>query len=191
MKYKILILIVMCLLPLWAIKAQSVPQPNLTPDEVAEYVSKMTEFKNRGDSSAEAFIKTVAKMKMEEVNYVYISTSMFKQIFSLMDEVAEGNGNILASIKSMRSFASTSKNSYKALRAYMDIFLYEIDVVFGMQLQMVNKGDNVYMAIYSDDKNLLVINDDGDTNLYVVFIAGLSYELFMKIQESGFPIMGL
>ena len=126
MKHKILILIVMCLLPLWAIKAQSVPQPNLTPEEVAEYVSKMTEFKNRGDSSAEAFIKTVAKMKMEEVNYVYISTSMFKQIFSLMDEVAEGNGNILASIKSMRSFASTSKNSYKALRAYMDIFLLVI-----------------------------------------------------------------
>ena len=181
----------MCLFPLEVIKAQSVPQPNLTPDEVAEYVSKMTEFKNRGDSSAEAFIKTVAKMKMEEVNYVYISTSMFKQIFSLMDEVAEGNGNILASIKSMRSFASTSKNSYKALRAYMDIFLFEIDVVFDMQLQMVNKDDNVYMAIYSDDKNLLVINDDGDTNLYVVFIAGLSYELFMKIQESGFPIMGL
>ena len=191
MKYKILILIVMCLFPLEAIKAQSVPQPNLTPDEVAEYVSKMTEFKNRGDSSAEACIKTVAKMKMEEVNYVYISTSMFKQIFSLMDEAAEGNGNMLASIKSMRSFASTSKNSYKALRAYMDIFLFEIEVVFDMQLQMVNKDDNVYMAIYSDDKNLLVINDDGDTNLYVVFIAGLSYELFMKIQESGFPIMGL
>ncbi|MBR4988834.1 MAG: hypothetical protein IKY85_02850 [Bacteroidaceae bacterium] len=191
MKHKILILIVMCLLPLGAIKAQSVPQPNLTPDEVAEYVSKMTEFKNRGDSSAEAFIKVVAKIKMEEVNYVYISTAMFKQIFSLMDEAAEGNGNILASIKSMRSFASTSKNSYKALRAYMDIFLFEIDEVFGMQLQMVNKDDDVYMAIYSDDKNLLVINDDGDTNLYVVFIAGLSYELFMKIQESGFPIMGL
>ena len=191
MKHKILILIVMCLLPLGAIKAQSVPQPNLTPDEVAEYVSKMTEFKNRGDSSAEAFIKVVAKIKMEEVNYVYISTAMFKQIFSLMDEAAEGNGNMLASIKSMRSFASTSKNSYKALRAYMDIFLFEIDEVFGMQLQMVNKDDDVYMAIYSDDKNLLVINDDGDTNLYVVFIAGLSYELFMKIQESGFPIMGL
>ena len=191
MKHKILIQIVMCLLPLGAIKAQSVPQQNLTPDEVAEYVSKMTEFKNRGDSSAEAFIKVVAKIKMEEVNYVYISTAMFKQIFSLMDEAAEGNGNILASIKSMRSFASTSKNSYKALRAYMDIFLFEMDEVFGMQLQMVNKDDDVYMAIYSDDKNLLVINDDGDTNLYVVFIAGLSYELFMKIQESGFPIMGL
>lgn len=187
MKHKILILITMCLLPLGVIKAQSVPQPNLTPSEVADYVSKMTEFQKRGDSAAEAFIKAVAKMKIEEVNYAYISTSMFKQIFSLYDEAAGANGNILSSIKSIRHFMSTGENGYKKLRAYMDIFLCDIDSVFGLQLQMFNKTDDACSAVYSDDKCLLVINDYGNHELSVVFVNGLSYEMFMNIQESGIP----
>ena len=187
MKHKILILIVMCLFPLVAIKAQSFPFMNLSPGEVADCVSKMTGYKDKGDSAPEAFIKVIAKMKMEEVNYAYISTSMFKQIFSLYDEVAGANGNILSSIKSIRHFTTTGENGYKRLRAYMDVFLSEVDAVFGMELQMFNRTDDAYSAVYSDVNSLLVINDYGENVLSVVFVNGLSYEMFMNIQESGIP----
>ena len=48
---------------------------------------------------------------------------------------------------------------------------------------MLNRNGEMLSMVYSDDKNLLVINDDGNTELIVVYIAGMSYDMFLKIQN--------
>ena len=57
-----------------------------------------------------------------------------------------------------------------------------------MEIMMLNRNGEMLSMVYSDKHNLLVINDDGDMELTVVFVAGMSYDMFMKIQEGGFDL---
>jgi hypothetical protein len=102
-------------------------------------------------------------------------------MFSMIDGSVEINGNFIGSLKSIRRFASTGKNGYEKLKAYMFPFFDE--QIFDMEIMMLNRNGEMLSMVYSDDKNLLVINDDGNTELIVVYIAGMSYDMFLKIQN--------
>ena len=55
----------------------------------------------------------------------------------------------------------------------------------GMQLCALNRLDGVVSIIYGNSEDVLVINDNAEANnLTAVFIAGMSYEAFMKMDES-------
>ena len=146
---------------------------------------------NDGKSEAEMYIKKVAKIKSDEIDYAYISSSMFRQMFKMLgaDVLSELNDIPLqlTSIRSMRQFTATGPEGYKQLSQAMDIFLQEEEEVMGMKLMALNREDGVMSAIYGDSGNTLVINDEGD-ELKVVFIAGLSYESFKALCESGMEI---
>ena len=146
---------------------------------------------NDGKSEAEIYIKKVAKIKSDEIDYAYISSSMFRQMFKMLgaDVLSELNDIPLKlpSIRSMRQFTSTVPEGYKQLSQAMDIFLQEEESVMGMKLMALNREDGVMSAIYGDSNSTLVINDEGD-ELNVVFIAGLSYESFKALGESGMEI---
>ena len=71
-------------------------------------------------SEAELFMQSVSRIKSAEIDYAYISTSMFKQMFTLLDgNVTLNNigsvtnvGNVFLSIKSMRQFVTTGEQGY-------------------------------------------------------------------------------
>ena len=144
---------------------------------------------NDGKSEVETYIKKVAKIKSDEIDYAYISSSMFRQMFKMLG--ADGELNAiplqLTSIRSMRQFTATGPEGYKQLSQAMDIFLQEEESVMGMKLMALNREDGIMTAIYGDSNSTLVINDEGD-ELSVVFIAGLSYDSFKALGENGMEI---
>jgi hypothetical protein len=144
---------------------------------------------NDGKSEAEMYIKKVAKIKSGEIDYAYISSSMFRQMFNMLGADGELNDIPLqlTSIRSMRQFTATGPEGYKQLSQAMDIFLQEEESVMGMKLMALNREDGTMTAIYGDSSSTLVINDEGD-ELSVVFIAGLSYDSFKALGENGMEI---
>lgn len=144
---------------------------------------------NDGKSEAEMYIKKVAKIKSGEIDYAYISSSMFRQMFNMLGADVELNDIPLqlTSIRSMRQFTATGPEGYKQLSQAMDIFLQEEESVMGMKLMALNREDGTMTAIYGDSNSTLVINDEGD-ELSVVFIAGLSYDSFKALGENGIEI---
>ena len=144
---------------------------------------------NDGKSEAEMYIKNVAKIKSSEIDYAYISSSMFRQMFNMLGVDVKLNDIPLqlTSIRSMRQFTATGPEGYKQLSQAMDIFLQEEESVMGMKLMALNREDGTMTAIYGDSNSTLVINDEGD-ELSVVFIAGLSYDSFKALGENGIEI---
>ena len=144
---------------------------------------------NDGKSEAEMYIKRVAKIKSDEIDYAYISSSMFRQMFKMLG--ADGELNAiplqLTSIRSMRQFTATGPEGYALLLKAMNPFLQEEESVMGMKLMALNREDGTMTAIYGDSNSTLVINDEGD-ELSVVFIAGLSYDSFKTLGENGMEI---
>jgi len=144
---------------------------------------------NDGKSEAEMYIKKVAKIKSDEIDYAYISSSMFRQMFKMLG--ADGELNAiplqLTSIRSMRQFTANGPEGYALLLKAMDIFLQEEESVMGMKLMALNREGETMTAIYGDSSSTLVINDEGD-ELSVVFIAGLSYDSFKALGENGMEI---
>ena len=151
----------------------------------------------REKSEVEVFMLQVAKgSKSSEIDYAYISTSMFKQLlsqlFTTINEGIEIHGpveKIFGSTMYMRRFISTGEEGYKILSKAMRPFLEEEEEVMGMELSALNRQDGVVSIIYGNSKNVLVINDYADAdNLTAVFIAGMSYEAFMELDKSGLDL---
>ena len=151
----------------------------------------------REKSEVEVFMQQVAKgSKSSEIDYAYISTSMFKQLlsqlFTTINEGIEIHGpveKIFGSTMYMRRFISTGEEGYKILSKAMRPFLEEEEEVMGMELSALNRQDGVVSIIYGNSKNVLVINDYSDAdNLTAVFIAGMSYEAFMELDKSGLDL---
>ncbi|MBQ3237709.1 MAG: hypothetical protein IJA98_01390 [Bacteroidaceae bacterium] len=152
----------------------------------------------REKSEVEVYMQQVAKgTKSSEIDYAYISTSMFKQLLSqllsVVNEEAKaeiGLDKIFGSAMYMRRFISTGEEGYRMLSTMMRPFLVgEEESCMGMELCALNRKDGVVSIIYGNAQNVLVINDYADAdNLTVVFIAGLSYEAFMKMDGSGIDL---
>ena len=151
----------------------------------------------REKSEVEVFMQQVAKgSKSSEIDYAYISTSMFKQLlsqlFTTINESIEIHGpveKIFGSTMYMRRFISTGEEGYKILSKAMRPFLEEEEEVMGMELSALSRQDGVVSIIYGNSKNVLVINDYADAdNLTAVFIAGMSYEAFMELDKSGLDL---
>ncbi len=138
-------------------------------------------------SEVEKFIQSVTRIKSNEIDYAYISTNMFKQMFAMLSESIEGIdiNKQFGSIKSVRRFQTTGDEGYKKLTTALSPFLQDDEQVMGMELMALNREDGIVSAIYSDKKSLLVINNDNEETLTVVFIVGLSYETFMQISSDG------
>ena len=181
MKRNFLILMMILMLPFGIVKAQG-----LTHTECGTHIARIKEYVAKGYGMAESHIRSIARAKIAEVDYAYISANMFKQVFSMIDGSLKINGNFIGSVKSIRRFATTGKNGYEKLKAYMFPFYDEQDV--DMEIMMLNRNGDMLSVVYSGNNNLLVINDDGETELTVVFVAGMSYDMFMKIQEVGFDL---
>ena len=152
----------------------------------------------REKSEVEIFMQQVAKgTKSNEIDYAYISTSMFKQLlsrlFATINEGVEIHGpveKIFGSTMYMRRFISTGEEGYKVLSKAMQPFLEEEEVVvMGMELSVLNRQDGVVSIVYGNAENVLVINDYADAyNLTAVFIAGMSYDAFMELDRSGIDL---
>ena len=149
----------------------------------------------REKSEAEIFMQQMAKeVKSDEIDYAYISTSMFRQLLSqalsIVDsdiQEALGVDNILSSVMYMRRFMSTGREGYELLHKAMRPFLEEEEELMGMQLNSFNRADGRLSIVYSDPKNVLIINEqEGDEDYFmVIFVSGVSYENFMKVTGNG------
>ena len=149
----------------------------------------------REKSEVEIFMQQVAKeVKSNEIDYAYISTSMFRQLLSQALSIVDsdikealGVDNILSSVMYMRRFMSTGREGYELLHKAMQPFLEEEEELMGMQLNSFNRADGRLSIVYSDPKNVLIINEqEGDEdNFMVIFVSGVSYENFMKVTGNG------
>jgi hypothetical protein len=149
----------------------------------------------REKSEAEIFMQQMAKeVKSNEIDYAYISTSMFRQLLSQALSIVDsdikealGVDNILSSVMYMRRFMSTGREGYELLHKAMRPFLEEEEELMGMQLNSFNRADGGLSIVYSDQKNVLVINEqEGDEDYFmVIFVSGVSYENFMKVTGNG------
>ena len=110
----------------------------------------------REKSEVEIFMQQVAKgTKSNEIDYAYISTSMFKQLisqlFSVIDDEARsemGLDKIFGSTMYMRRFISTGEEGYRILSKAMQPFLEEEEAVMGMELSALNRQDGAVSIIY-------------------------------------------
>lgn len=149
----------------------------------------------REKSEAEIFMQQMAKeVKSDEIDYAYISTSMFRQLLSQALSIVDsdikealGVDNILSSVMYMRRFMSTGREGYELLHKAMQPFLEEEEELMGMQLNSFNRADGRLSIVYSDPKNVLIINEqEGDEDYFmVIFVSGVSYENFMKVTGNG------
>lgn len=138
---------------------------------------------------AEMFIRQLAKVKASEIDYAYISATMFKQMFSMLGAEVElqGMSHSLASIKSLRKFATTGRSGYAVLKKHISPFLQGDDNVMGMELMALNRESGTQSAIYSGSGNILVVSDF-DNEISLLFIVGLDYGTFKAMNESGMEI---
>ncbi len=149
---------------------------------------------SREKSKVEVYMQQVAKgARSNEIDYAYISTGMFKQLLSqllsIVDDEAKteiGLDKMFGSTMYMRRFISTGEEGYRMLSTMLRPFLVgEEEDCMGMQLCALNRLDGVVSIIYGNSEDVLVINDNAEANnLTAVFIAGMSYEAFMKMDES-------
>ncbi len=155
----------------------------------------------REKSEVEVYMQQVAKSvaKSNEIDYAYISTSMFKQLLSqllsVVDDEAKseiGIDKVLGSAMYMRRFVSTGIEGYKLLEVAMhpfSEFLEEKEVVMGMELCALNRENGVVSIIYGNSESVLVFNNvHNDLNFSIVFVAGMSYEAFMKMGGNGIDL---
>lgn len=147
-------------------------------------------------SKVEKLMQLAAKQKSKEIDYAYISTGMFKQMFGMLGAevelqrcggVVEGGANPFASIRYMRRFQTRGETGYSLLSQVLRPFLQEDELVMGMELMTLNRENGVLTVVYSDARSVLVINDEGD-ELSVVFIAGLNYDIFIDMKNAGINI---
>ena len=142
-------------------------------------------------SEIERYMQQVAKIRSNQIDYAYISTSMFKKMFAMVDgEVSvQGVGNVLGSIKCLRRFETTGPEGYTNLLAAMQLFLEEEQIVMGMELFAMNRSEGSISIIYGNETCVLMINNQEDgSQLSVVFVVGLSYSAFMNMLENGIEL---
>ena len=115
--------------------------------------------------------------------------NMLKGLFSIMfGEDDKEMTKTFKRLKYIRKYGSSDSEGYKKLRKEMQPFLSNKDKVMGMELIAVNKEVAEATTIYSSKDGLLIITDENGTTLTVVFIAGLSMDVFNAMLENGFEL---
>lgn len=115
--------------------------------------------------------------------------NMLKSLFSMM---LDGGDKELAKamkrLKYIRKYGSSDSEGYLKLKKEMQPFLSNKDKVMGMELVVVNKEGAEATTIYSSKDGLLIITDENGATLTVVFIAGLSMDVFNAMLENGIEL---
>ena len=144
---------------------------------------------SNSNSKVERFVQGLARDYSSHVEYSYISMNMLKSLFSMM---LDGGDKELAKamkrLKYIRKYGSSDSEGYLKLKKEMQPFLSNKDKVMGMELVVVNKEGAEATTIYSSKDGLLIITDENGTTLTVVFIAGLSMDVFNAMLENGIEL---
>ena len=149
---------------------------------------------SKSNSKVEKFVQGLARDYSSHVEYSYISMNMLKSLFSLMldednlDKDDKEMAKALKSLRYIRKYSSSDSEGYKKLKKEMQPFLSNDDEVMGMELVAANKEGMETTTIYSSKDGLLIITDENGTTLTVVFIAGLSMDIFNVMMENGFEL---
>ena len=144
---------------------------------------------SKSKSKVEKFVQSLARDYSSHVEYSYISMNMLKSLFAL--GFGEGDKEMAKSLKKLkyiRQYSSSDSEGYKKLKKEMQPFLSNDDKVMGMELVATNKEGSEATTIYSSKEGLLIITDENNTTLSVVFIAGLSMDIFNALLENGFEL---
>ena len=141
-----------------------------------------------GKSEAEKIIQQAARIRSNEINYAYISLNMLKQMLPIANIADNEAKQIFGKMKSIRRFCTTGEQGYRLLYQAMQPFLQEEDNVKGLELMALTREDGMLSVVYSNNNNLLVINDCGNNTLTVVFIVGLPYSAFKILNEGEFSL---
>lgn len=137
-------------------------------------------------SEVEKIMQQASRIRSNEIGYAYISLNMLKQMLPIANIADNEAKQIFSQMKSIRRFYTTGEQGYKLLCQAMQPFLQEEDNVKGLELMALTREDGMLSVVYSNNNNLLVINDCGNNTLTVVFIVGLPYSAFKVLNEGEF-----
>ena len=144
---------------------------------------------SKNNSRVEKFVQGIAHDYSSHVEYSYISMNMLRSLFSMMfGEDDKEMAKTMKRLKYIRKYSSSDGDGYKKLKKEMQPFLSNDDKVMGMELVAANKEGAETTTIYSSKDGLLIITDENGTTLTVVFIAGLSMDIFNVMMENGFEL---
>ena len=141
---------------------------------------------SKDKSKVEKFVQRLARDYSSHVEYSYISMSMLKSLFAI--GFGEGDKEVakaLKKLKYIRQYSSSDSEGYKKLKKELQPFLSNDEEVMDMELVAANKENQTQTTTYSSKDGLLIITDESDTTLTVVFIAGLSMDIFNTLLEKG------
>ena len=141
---------------------------------------------SKSKSKVEKFVQGLARDYSSHVEYSYISMNMLKSIFAIV--LADGDKEAAKALKNLRyirKYNSSDSEGYKRLKKELQPFLSNDDEVMGMELVVANKENQTLTTTYSNKDGLLIITDESGTTLTVVFIAGLSMDIFNTLLENG------
>ena len=139
-------------------------------------------------SEVEKIMQQASRIRSNEINYSYISLNMLKQMLPIANIADSEAKQIFGKMKSIRRFCTTGEQGYRLLYQAMQPFLQEEDNVKGLELMALTREDGMLSVVYSNNNNLLVINDCGNSTLTVVFIVGLPYSAFKILNEGEFSL---
>ena len=157
----------------------SVPAPLAAQEQAAARSEK---------SEVEKIMQQASRIRSNEINYSYISLNMLKQMLPIANIADSEAKQIFGKMKSIRRFYTTGEQGYRLLYQAMQPFLQEEDNVKGLELMALTREDGMLSVVYSNNNNLLVINDCGNNTLTVVFIVGLPYSAFKILNEGEFSL---
>ena len=141
---------------------------------------------SKSKSKVEKFVQGLARDYSSHVEYSYISMNMLKSIFAIvLTDCDKETAKALKSLRYIRKYNSSDSEGYKRLKKELQPFLSNDDEVMGMELVVVNKENQTLTTTYSNKDGLLIITDESGTTLTVVFIAGLSMDIFNTLLENG------
>ena len=139
-------------------------------------------------SEVEKIMQQASRIRSNEISYAYISLNMLKQMLPIANIADSEAKQIFGKMKSIRRFCTTGEQGYRLLYQAMQPFLQEEDNVKGLELMALTREDGMLSVVYSNNNNLLVINDCGNSTLTVVFIVGLPYSAFKILNEGEFSL---
>ena len=141
---------------------------------------------SKSKSKVEKFVQGLARDYSAHVEYSYISMNMLKSIFAIvLTDCDKETAKALKSLRYIRKYNSSDSEGYKRLKKELQPFLSNDDEVMGMELVVANKENQTLTTTYSNKDGLLIITDESGTTLTVVFIAGLSMDIFNTLLENG------
>lgn len=142
----------------------------------------------KNKSEVEVLLNKISRMKSNEINYTYVSSSMIGKMLNATGIDIPLIEEIVTSLKNVRNISTNGRQGYKIVMDAIKPFLQEDDEVMGLELISYSCDGKTTTTLYGGDEQLLVIDYDSGTSVSITLFSGDFYKLYLKLIDSGIKI---